>query len=506
MHILSPLSPRPPFEAASSVSASLFELAPRGSGLLSPIQALTRHAYGTVAYPLMPLSQLLEGVLGTADDLLAQRTLYGYCAVGMSPSGRERLRARLLFGTGRASSWRLPSWMPEASGSIRSCPVCRARNLQEFGVEALLWPHFGPLVGACWDDGMLLQESGMQASNVKRCARLHLASADAIDFARASFDLNRFGLHPDETRRSLGDALDAAGYRHVNGDFRAARFTRDYLRFAVLHAPTSLATLVSRSPSLIARVLRWIEHDERRLHPLLLVMLYWFLYGGRAEVDFVPVAHVAKANGPSRKRGWGAKKRGGTGPCPVDRRHHFARSNMAELLTQGCTCAETARLCRVSQATVHRYVRQHGLRSTINRALETRYRAVVRKVWLAACRRHPTWSANRLARDEPRALAWLQQHDAAWLARHRPPRSPHARGMPVEQRAKPPRGREVAILARIAAALAGRTPALVDLDGFQTASVRKLCCAIGMSTYAMQRAGRWPRVRAVVAQRRKVRQ
>lgn len=503
MHILSPVSPRPPFEAASSVTASFFELAPRGSGLLSPIQALTRHAYATVSYPLAPLSRLLGEVLGTTEDLLEQRTLYGYCAIGMPPSGRERLRAKLLFGTGRATVWRLPSWLPEAGGAIRACPVCQPRTLQEFGVVALLSPHFGPFVEACWEDGMRLDECSLQTADMVRHDRIRLATPDAIDFARASFDLNRFGLRPDETRQSLADALDAAGYRHANGDFRAALFARDYLRFAVSHAPPSLATLLARSPSLITGVLRWIEHDERRLHPLFLVMLYWFLFGVRPDVQSAPIPNKVPAKHPSRQRGWGAKKRGGIGPCPVDQRHHFDRSNVRELLIRGCTCAETARLCRVSQATVHRYVRQHGLRSTVNRALEARCRAIVRKAWLAACRRHPTWSANHLARAEPRAQPWLRRHDAAWLANHRPPRSPRARGMPIERRAEAPRGREAVIVARISAALAGRAPSLADLDGLQSISIRKLCCALGMSEYAMQCAERWPRVRAAIARRGK---
>ena len=234
----------------------------------------------------------------------------------------------------------------------------------------------------------------------------------------------------------------------------------------------------------------WLDHEERRLHPLYIVLLDSFLVS-TTTADRPPVVRRS----PSHPRaGWAVKRASGPGPCPVDRRRHYTRQDIPALLRQGCTCAEIAKLLQTSQATVHRIVRERGFRGLCNAGFTERLRQRARTAWLSVRWRYPWMSTNQLQRYEPNALAWLRSHDAKWLATQRPVAWPEGRGRLVDPG---PRGRSRAMAGRLRQALA-----YLQTEGCASArkrcTRRNLCWLMGIDEYALEQMTRWPAVRRLL--------
>ncbi|WP_459569849.1 TnsD family Tn7-like transposition protein [Cupriavidus sp. 8B] len=158
----------------------------------------------------------------------------------------------------------------------------------------------------------------------------------------------------------------------------------------------------------------------------------------------------------------------------------------------GCTCADVARLCRISIDAVYRYVRKNHLRAHINAAQRRRLTVEARTVWLRLLRRFPRAAANRLERIEPRAFRWLYRNDIVWLREHWP-------DLPVRRQSKradatAPHGQDAAMCARIRMA---RKVLKADSSS-RRPSLAALCRQLGVTEYGLQRARRWRRVEKAV--------
>lgn len=479
-----PLCVRPAFEAASSMARALNDPLAEATGL-HRVAAMRNLAFGTASCPLHPLAEMYGGLMGSGEQLRDLHTLFRYCAIGLATRQVDAFSHRLLDGQGAISQWHLPAWLTVGTVARKLCVVCCAEAWRNYGVEADFYPHYVPGVRGCWRHGTrLVLATEIDGALLNR--RPQVATAHELAFAQTSFAVAQ--LDPHEARDVLRRRTAQAGYYRSDGRYYAKQFQADFNAFcAQVGLPCPLLRLATQ-PRRLAALCGWMGDEERRLHPLYIVLLDWFLSSTLAADRFPAAPRGARSQ---TRAGWGAKRPNGPGPCPVDRRRHYTRDEIPALLAQGCTCLEIAGLCLTSQATVHRIVRERGYRAQCNHGFAERLRRRARAAWLAVQRRYPWMSANQLQHYEPNAWSWLQHHDPVWLSAHRPVAWPTDRGRRVDPG---PKGRACAVAARLRQALK-QMQTEVQAGRRVRFSRRAICRQMGIDEYALVKAERWDIVR-----------
>ncbi|QWC91306.1 hypothetical protein [Cupriavidus metallidurans] len=481
-----PLGPRPAFESASSLARALRAPLAQAAGV-GRTQGMTRLAFGTVDCPLRLLAALYAGLVGSGEQLRDTRTLFAFCAIGLARRELDAFNSRVLDGGGPVRHWQLPAWFAGGLVARKLCGTCSGEAWRTFGIEADFYPHYAPGVTVCWQHETALHlATEMGPGFLDR--RPRDASASEIAFARSSFVVAQ--MDPKQARGVFRARMAQAGYCRPDGRYHARPLRRDFEAFVAQAALPPPLTRLATLPTRCARICAWLDDEERRLHPLYIVLLDGFLAGtmaaGRSPVCLRAPGHA--------RAGWAVKQASGPGPCPVDRRRHYEREEIPALLGRGCTCAEIATLIRTSQATVHRIVRERGYRGLCDAGFAERLRQRARAAWLSVQWRYPWMSTNQLQRYEPNALAWLRAHDAQWLATQRPVAWPAGRCRTVDPG---PKGQGRAVAARLRQALA-HLQAEVRAGLRRRCTRRAICRLMGIDEYALARMTRWPGVRRLL--------
>lgn len=487
------LVPRHHFEAASSIERDVY--LDRRSVLRAGEAMRPGLAFGSAQGPLDILALETQYVYGSGNDLLMQRTLYPYQALGLVADSATRLERKMLTGRGRAPQSQLAVWARMQRGGVRVCRMCEWVIWREFGVAAFLWPHLAPFMEACpWHGCLLVERCPLVTAPVRR-PKGTAAHSDQIALSRALLSLH--AVHDKVCLTSAyRHALEASGFVHSDGRYRAADFSAAFAEFVSGLDVHSALRRIAAFPKRGREILSWMAGGGT-LNPAIILLFSMFVQH-LASCDgawfstrcIEPVPETADRHEVS-PRAWRAKKRR---PSPADVRTPHALAETALLIAQGCTCADVARLCRTSPRAVYRYVRCHGLRGAIENAKRDRLSAEARAAWLRRVRQFPQASANRLAKLEPRAYRWLYRHDHAWLREHWPT-SP-ARRQCKRADATAPHGQDAALCARIRAA---RNALLRDSLNHRP-SLAALCRQLGMTEYGLHQARRWRRVDKEVRQ------
>ncbi|SPC18357.1 TnsD family Tn7-like transposition protein [Cupriavidus taiwanensis] len=408
--------PRDPFEAASSLAASLLGHPAyiRRGGIAREAEL----AYGTVTVALESLANCTSGFFGTADDLLSQRTLVNYCAFQMTPRMREAFRQRVQTGIGAMRlSGRAP-WMIATYPDDLSCPLCEQEAWNEFGTRATFWPHRAPMVRACWRHELQLVPSlrGPEPCYAADCLRE--ASAAQMQFAQDTVMVCQLGANCEQAAVEFQAQIAAAGVLRANGIYATAQFSQSFSRFCMTQIDDPALHGLFNHPRLGRWVLRWVRSGgDAFIAPMLLVLLLGWLRVAAQSTAIMPLPPPpSPQRGRTMKRrvkGWAGRFSGAR--LAAEGRRRYGKSDIERLLRSHCTYAQIAALCRISESTVSRYVSTHGLKPLAIAARIEQRRPDVRRAWQLACHHCPDRSCNAIRALEPRAYRWLITHDRAWL-------------------------------------------------------------------------------------------
>jgi hypothetical protein len=473
--------PHDPFEAASSLATHVIGSLPyiRYGGFERDADL----AYGTVTVALAQLAAFASGFFGTADDILAQRTLTNYCTFQMMPPMREAFRQRVKTGQGVIRPSGRAPWMIATYPGNLVCPVCEPAAWHEYGTRAIFWPHRAPMVRACWRHGVQLvpMASGPEPNYPAECVRE--AGPAQSQFARDTVMLCQLGADCGQAAIGFEAQLAAAGVLRENGTYATAQFCRSFRTFCkhALDAP-ALQGVFDR-PLFGQNVLHWVRcSGERYIAPLLLVLLLgWLRLAARSTaVSPLPApAHPRRGRIIKRETsGWAGRY--SVTPLSVDGRKHYGKADIERLLRAHCTYLQIATLCRMRPRAVHQFIADAGLRPL---AVATRFaerRAAARRAWQSACQRHPGGSQRAIRKLEPRAYGWLVTNDKAWLLQQHQ-KTEAAKGW---RRALLPTAGSAATIAE-QVRQAGRTLSAASRTG--RCSKAGLCRALGVTPYLLER-------------------
>jgi len=272
-------------------------------------------------------------------------------------------------------------------------------------------------VQACWRDGALLVPmlQGPEHRYPVDCVRE--ASVAQRQFARDTVMVCELGTDCEQAALEFGAQIAAAGERWASDTYATAQFCRSFGEFcAAQFDDMALHRYLSR-PRAGQDVLRWVRSAGATFIPpiLLVLLLGWLRFAAQSTAITRPAPHPPQRGRTLKRRVRGWAGRYSRVRLPVDGRRRYGQADTERLLQAGCTYAQIARLCRISESTVSRYVTARGLGPLAAQARVERKRTEVRGAWTRACHRYPNRSRNAIRILEPRAYRWLVTHDKAWL-------------------------------------------------------------------------------------------
>ncbi|GJG94343.1 TnsD family Tn7-like transposition protein [Cupriavidus pauculus] len=411
--------PHDPFEAASSLAMNVL-----GHPAYIKRGGISREpdlAYGTVTVALEHLANVASGFFGTADELLAQRTLVNYCAFQMTPAMREAFRQRARTGGGAIRHPSRAPWMIATYPGNVVCPLCEIASWNEYGTRSMLWPHRAPLVQACWRHGVQVVPMlpGAEPRYPADCVRE--ATAAQWQFAQDTVMVCQLGANCEQAALEFQMQLAAAGVRRSSGTYATAQFSRSFREFCMTRIGVPALHRYFIRPCFGRHVLHWVRSAGVTFIPpfLLVLLLGWLRLAAQSTAIslLLPPPQYPQRGRTLKRRVTGWAGRYSRARLPVDGRKRYDQSDIERLLNAHCTYAQIAGLCRISESTVSRYVTVHGLRSLATMARVEQVRSDVRRAWIRACQRYPSRSRNAIRKLEPRAYQWLITHDKAWLRR-----------------------------------------------------------------------------------------
>ncbi|CAG9183400.1 hypothetical protein [Cupriavidus pampae] len=395
------LTPRLPWESAASLADSLF-----GE---RPSRQRAWMACGTVSWPLQAVAAYGNGYYGDVQTLLKERSLVGYCLIGLPPRLRRALCERAITG-----AWALRDqamshgflWRP-----VKICPACAVQSWHDLGIMGWLWPHQAPLVEACWRHGLLLSQRQAQVvPGVLPPARD--ATPDQVAFARNAVAVCAMGMDIANATPQWVQAFRDAGYLNGRATFRTRLFTQHYREFGIAHFANPTFREVCTSPGAATQIAHFVEAAARgaraglAINPVYLVAVQGFFQ--TLEKAAVRRNQAGRLSRIPRWCCWTIEPDVGT--------WDGGQSALADLVARGCSPREVANRCGISLVAARSRLYREPAR--YYRKARWRFlRRSARETFLRLAEAHPVATANFLGKQEPNLCKWLAKEDPAWWQR-----------------------------------------------------------------------------------------